>query len=174
MTINTIRLTTAAWFWRNRRRASDQRLRPATSSAVIEEAMSRAVTSALRASVVADSRIKEAIEEVRYEVAGDDDDAKENRNAHHERVVAVERPQHEVAADAGNAEDLPDDDRAGDDVGDRRPQIRDNGQDRCPDRMARESGPFPQALGPGRPHVVAAQRFDHAAAHQARYGRHVR
>src|SRR5262245_40196759 len=106
--------------------------------------MSRAATSAMRASVVADSRIKETIEEVRYEVAGDDDHAKEDRHTHHERVVAIERAQHEVAADAGNAEDLLDDDRAGDDVGDRRPQIRDDWQDRRPDRMARESDPFAQ------------------------------
>src|SRR5215813_8683878 len=120
--------------------------------------MSRAVTSALRASVVADSRIKEAIEEVRYEVTGDDDHAKEDRHAHHERVVAVERRLYEVAADAGNAEDLLDDDRAGDDVGHRRPQIRDDWQDRCPDRVACDRDSLPQTLGAGRPHVVASQR----------------
>jgi len=59
------------------------------------------------------------------EIERDDQRGVEDRNAHHQRVVAVERALHEVAADAGQAEDLLDNQRSADDVRDRRSEITD-------------------------------------------------
>ena len=91
-----------------------------------------------------------------------------DHHAHHQRVVAVERALHEIAADAGQAENLLHHQRAGENAGQRRAQITDQRQRGRAQGMAQHDAVRGQALGAGGADIVGVQHFDHAAAHQPR------
>src|SRR5579872_4876862 len=107
---STKMLTTAARLRLSRARASCQSERPAISSMPVVACVK---------SVIADLRVEHAVGEDDPQVQQDYERAIEDHHAHDERVVAVERALHEIAADAGNAEDGLDHHRARDDAGDR-------------------------------------------------------
>src|SRR2546428_4893382 len=119
MTARITRLTTAARLRLSRASASCQSERPAISSATAAgRGATTLVMSANRGlSVIADLRIKQAIGEIDQEVEQNDERPVEDDHAHDERVIAVERALHEIAADAGNPEDGLDHHRSGDDAG---------------------------------------------------------
>src|SRR5947207_6278318 len=98
MNPSTKRLTTAARFRRSLASASCQSDRPAISSMPAE-------TRGAAISVIADLRVEHAVGEIDQQIERDNQRAIEDHHAHHQRVVAVERALHEIAADAGNAED---------------------------------------------------------------------
>src|SRR6267154_213631 len=107
-------LTTAALLCSSRRQASLHRLRPLISST--GETLGGKAVTVMVSSVVPDARVEQAVDQVDGEIGEDDQHAIEHRDSHHQRIVAIEGRLDEVAPDPRNAEDLLDDDRAGDGV----------------------------------------------------------
>src|SRR5216117_128566 len=92
----------------------------------------------------------------------------QREDADHDVVVAGEDAGHELLAQARDAEDVLDHDRARDDAGDERTEDGHDRDERVAQRVPRDRDPSLQALSPGRAHVVGPYGLEHARPGQPR------
>ncbi|KAI1690666.1 hypothetical protein DdX_22345 [Ditylenchus destructor] len=144
---------------RKRRTASWKRLRPFTS---LSEA------TGATASVMANPRIEQAVENIDQQIEHDDEDGDQHDRAHDERIVAVDRAEHEVTPDAGNGEDRLDHRGAGEQCRRAGCEIGDDGQHGAAHGVRDDHRFRRQTIGTRGADVVGAQRLDHRAAGQPR------
>src|SRR5262245_16253538 len=147
--------------------AAGCRTRRPRASRVWLRPRSTATRSLRAASVIAHLRIEKRVAEIDDEIGDDDEKAIEDNHAQNERVVAIEGGIDEVAADAGNAENLLDDDGTRHGAGRSRSKVGHDRHHRANQGMTRDRAPAADTFRARRADMVGAQRFDHAAAGQA-------
>ena len=102
--------------------------------------------------------------DVDEEVHGEDECCEDGDGSIDEPVVAVGHGFDEVLAEAGETEDLFDDEGAADEGGERGSEVGDDGRDAATEGMLEENHVGGDAFGAGGADVVLSQLVEHGAA----------
>ena len=110
------------------------------------------------------------IAEIDQQIDADDEDGIDQRRADDDGIVAGRHGEHEIAAEARNAGDDLDEERAGQDVGRIDAGDRHHRDQRIASHMTHDDGDRPQALGARRPDIVEMHHLEHRTSKIADYG----
>ena len=114
-----------------------------------------------------DARVDDLVQDVNDDVGNNDEGRQQNRGAHDHHVVTVGDGRHEVTAQAGDGEDLLDDEGTGHQTCQHGADIGDNRQDGVAQGVLEQDLHAGNALGAGGAHVILTHDVQQTGTHQA-------
>ena len=116
---------------------------------------------------VFDAGVNEAVGGVDDQVQNEEQTGVKNDEADDEWVIAIERAVHKRDADAGDLENVFDDERSGKEIGEERAGVGENGEDGDSESVFPKGGLFAEAFGARGHDEFGLEGVEHAFAHEA-------